>query len=133
MMNRRRFLSSVHHSSLQRSGVTMDRRQTTLVGLYVLALLPFPAQAQTVPPLLSAEWKFDVIHRTGGREPIPCLVLDQSAMTLRFKRVYHTTGKPTVVYEDHVPLSDVARVERLSPKEREQLVTRLKALQRERS
>ncbi|MBI1916545.1 MAG: hypothetical protein HYS12_17690, partial [Planctomycetes bacterium] len=122
----------------------MDRRQAaggrrragawcSLAGLCVLAVLPFSGRAQTVPPLLTEEWKFDVIYRTRGREPIPCLVVEQSATTLRFTRVYHNPGKPTVVYSDHVPLSDVARVEMLGPKEREQLVTRLKALQRERA
>jgi len=100
--------------------------------LCVLTVLSAVSSAQTVPPLLTDEWKFDVIHRTGDREPIPCLVIEQSATTLHFKRVFRQTGKPTVVILDHIPRSDVARVEMLGPKEREQLVTRLSTLQRER-
>jgi hypothetical protein len=122
----------------------MDRKQTgagrrwaevwcSLTGLCLLALVSPSVRAQTVPPLLSEEWKFDVIHRTAGRNPIPCLVRERSATTLYFTRVYHTTGRPTVVYSDHIPAGDVARVEMLGPKEREQLVTRLKALERERA
>ncbi|HKB35332.1 MAG TPA: DUF1570 domain-containing protein [Gemmataceae bacterium] len=115
---------------------TADRRQPgrwrTFVALCLLAVLSAVSSAQTVPPLFTEEWKFDVIYRTQGREPIPCLVIEQSATTLHFKRVYRQTGKPTVIILDHIPRSDVARVEMLGPKEREQLITRLSTLKRER-
>ncbi len=98
-----------------------------LVGAAVPA-----ARGQTVPPLLAEEWKFDVVHRKGGREPYRGLVTEQTRHYVHIRQVFRRPGSPTVVLEDKVPQKDVARLELLGDAEREQLKARLDSLKRER-
>lgn len=103
-----------------------------LIGACLLAI-PAAARAQAVPPLHTEEWKFDVVYRTRGRDPYYGLVVMQSATDLVIKRVFRSAGKPTVVLEDRIPRAEVARIEMLGPRERQQLATRLETLARERT
>jgi hypothetical protein len=107
---------------------------SALVLVGACLLVPTTAPAQAVPPLHTEEWKFDIVHRTRGRAPFRGLVVEQTRTDLIIKWVpRREPGRPTVVWEDRIPLSDVARVEMLGPKERKQLVERLEALERERA
>jgi len=99
-----------------------------LLGLCLVVAVP----AQGTPSVLDEEWKFDVIKLTKGREPMKGLVVDETTTHIHIKRVFRRRGSPTVVLEDRIAKTEVAKIERLNDKDREQLTTRLETLGRER-
>ncbi len=116
-----------------RTSVWQRRRFPGLVWLGLV--LAFPSTCvfgQQKPSLVAEEWKLDVVHLTRGRAPMEGLVVQQTPTHLILKRVFRRPGSPTVVMQDRLARADVARVEMLGPREREQLITRLEALARER-
>ena len=103
------------------------------VALWFCVLAPWSLVFAQVPPLRTEEWKLDVVHRTRGRLPLRGLVLSQTPTEVVIKIVTPLPGKLTSYLLDTVPRADVARVEMLGDKERQQLVERLEMLARERA
>ncbi len=104
-------------------------RVIVLLGLLALVST---ARAQAVPPLVAEQWKFDVVHRKRGADPLCGLVTEETPAYVRIKRVFRTPGKPTIVINDTEPRETIARVQLLDDKERALLRTRLETLERER-
>jgi Protein of unknown function (DUF1570) len=96
-----------------------------------LVLLSGLASAQQVE-----EWKFDVVYRTGGREPYRGLITEETPDFVRITcvtRVTRNSGTATTLFNDTVPRKEVARLDRLDDKDRALLTTRLKTLRSERT
>ena len=60
----------------------------------LLPLLLVVAQGE---PLGHEKWRFDVVHRTRGREPYRGLVVEETPEHVRVKCVTRKQGSPTVV------------------------------------
>lgn len=106
----------------------MKLRLTLLTMLLTSGLL----SAQMGTPLQPENWKLDIVHRNKGRLPLKGLVVKQSPAEIEMLVVFRKTGTPTVVMKDRVQRDDIARLDLLDEKEREQLTTRLDTLSRER-
>jgi len=107
--------------------------QLVTLAVWSLVIGHWSLVTAQVSPLRTEEWKFDVVHRTQGRLPLRGLVVQQTPTEVVIKIVDPHPGKLTSCYLDTVPRADVARVERLGDKERQQLVERLEMLARERA
>src|SRR5262245_33837964 len=96
------------------------------VGAGIVAFLAAVALSAE-PGALSDDWKFDVVHLKNGIK-LQGLLLEETPTYLRFSHVRRKPGSPTRIFDERRSRNEVARVERLGPKDRETLVTRLKAL-----
>jgi hypothetical protein len=74
-------------------------------------------------------WKFDTIQLKSGRT-FQGLVGEETAGTVLFKRVLRDPGERTKVYETSFPRSEIRRIDKLTGKDRDILVARVKALDR---
>src|ERR1700756_3591286 len=98
-----------------------------LAGIVASLLLSGHLFAQT------DEWKFDVVHRTGGRAPYRGLVTEQTDTHIRILTVSRKPGMATTVLPDVVPRKEIAELVLLDDKERAVLKNRLETLSRERT
>jgi hypothetical protein len=84
---------------------------------------------QATPPGSDA-WKYDVVHRHKGA-PLKGLVIEQGARHVVFKSIVRKPGRPTLVFTEYLPRTEVARIVDAEPAERALLAQRLEALARE--
>lgn len=91
-------------------------------GLTILLVLSVSA----APPPTDG-WKFDVVHLKNGK-PFRGLLVEETPAIIRLQCVQRKPGQPTFVVFSTFQRDEVARIERLSPAEREILATRLRSL-----
>ena len=94
-------------------------RQRPLVLLGVVLLVTQSTKAD--------DWKFDVVHRTGGRAPYRGLVTEQTDTHIRILTVSRKPGVATTVLPDVVPRKEIAELQLLDDKELARLVPPLLA------
>jgi hypothetical protein len=78
------------------------------------------------------EWKYDVVVRTGGREPLEGLVTQTTPEYVEIKCITRKPGRPTLVFTERIARADVKRLELLGPLDWVFLTERFEALRRER-
>ncbi len=78
------------------------------------------------------EWKYDVVYRKGGAEPLRGLVVAQGSDKVTIRCISRNPGRPTIVFTANVPAAEVSRLKLLSDADRAVLQQRLDALKRER-
>jgi hypothetical protein len=110
---------------MNRRNATAERRRVLAALLIVLVLggvnRPAPAQPEG--------WKFDVVRLKSGRT-VQGLVVEETAATLRFRYVLQRPGARTVVFPPTTfARAEIERVERLTERDRQTLLARLKALE----
>jgi hypothetical protein len=79
------------------------------------------------PGTPSSEWKFEVLHLKTGRT-VQGLVLKETDDAIEFQDVRQSPGQLTRTFYTKFARDEVARIDRLVPKERALLAARLKAL-----
>src|SRR5947209_4942953 len=92
-----------------------------------LVFLVVASAARAADPPAAGGWKFDVI-RTKNGTVFRGLILDESAVAVRFENVRQQPGRPTFLLTTTFSRSEIDRVERLDAAEREQLKARLQEL-----
>src|SRR5947209_17120019 len=90
------------------------------LGLAWALLLPCPARAADA-------WQFDVIHLKNGKT-FQGLLVGETPSEVRFQCVRRNPGSPTVVIATTFPRDEIDHIDKLGPRDREALATRLKAL-----
>jgi hypothetical protein len=92
----------------------------------ILALLAAAGSASAQAPA-NGDWKLDAVQLKSGRT-FHGLVVEETPAEVRFQIVKRMPGRPTVTLLDSFPRADVKRLDKLAGKEREELVSRLQAL-----
>jgi hypothetical protein len=72
-------------------------------------------------------WKFEVLHRKGGKA-FKGLVVEETPAVIKFWEVKRRVGRPTIRLHHTFPVREVERIERLDAQEREILAGRIHAL-----
>ncbi len=90
-------------------------------------------EAQTAAParpdaLTAAEWAYDVIHLKNGNV-LKGLILQEQPQALTFQHISRKPGRPTLVFSSTVQRSEIQRIDKLSPSERDKLKDRLVQLE----
>ncbi len=102
------------------------KRRVRAAALTVALSLSLPLFADSSNPFNA--WKFDVIHLKNGNT-LKGLVVGETKVSITLEWVVQRPGEPTRVVITHtMPWSDVDRIDRLKPSEREVLAARLKEL-----
>jgi hypothetical protein len=103
-------------------------------GMTVVLMLLAAAPGHAQPPAPGGdEWKYDIVYRKKG-EPFKGLVLaDKKTDPYVYMTIIsRKPNRPTIQIKFEIPRHEVERVELLDPKDRDVLIKRLDALQKER-
>src|SRR5262249_27610708 len=71
--------------------------------------------------------KFDVLYAKNGKS-YQGAVVDETPADVRFQMVQRKAGRPTVVFQVTFPRGDIKKLDKLAGKEREELVSRIAAI-----
>jgi len=80
------------------------------------------------PPTLTGEWKFDQIQLKNGAI-LKGLIFEETNGLIRFHNIRRKPGRPTVVFQTSIRLSEIANVDRLTAADRQVLQSRLQELE----
>lgn len=102
-------------------------RECRCVRRAVLGVLLVLAQPVAVPAQ-NGEWKLDVLRLRNGKV-LKGLLVEETPDGVRFQCVRQSPGKRTFVFSPAVFFpAEIDRIDKLAPRERDELTTRLKAL-----
>jgi hypothetical protein len=96
-------------------------------GLACAALLGLALPLAAEPAAPTGAWKLEVLHLKNGRT-VRGLVVSETPATVQFQDVRQSPGRPTHTFFTRYARDEVESIERLSPKEHEQLAARVQGL-----